>query len=93
MEHRIKNEHVCEMSFNIPTIKTKLPFINSFISGKLPKEKVLTFPHASSQHGATILVKWEDHYSQTSSVSSKISEFSYLKLMTMVPYRPGYFMH
>ena len=35
--------------------ETKLLFVNSLTSGKLSEEKVLTFPHSSSQHGATIL--------------------------------------
>ena len=45
--------------------ETKLPFVNSLTLGKLSEEKALTLPHAFSQHGATILEKWEDHYPQS----------------------------
>ena len=85
IEHWIRNEHVHEFFLTYRRFETKLPFVNSLTSGKLSEEKVLTFPHASSQRGASILKKWEDHYSQTSSASSEISNLSYLKSMTMVP--------
>ena len=85
IEHRIKNEQVRDSFLTYRRFETKLPFVNSLTLGKLSEEKELTFPHASSQRGATILEKWEDRYSQTSSASSEISKLSYLKLMTMVP--------
>ena len=49
IEHLIKNEHVCEMFLNIPTIRNQISFRQLTYIGKLSEEKVLTFPHVSSQ--------------------------------------------
>ena len=84
IDHRINNEHVREFFLTYRRFKTNFPFVSSITSEKISEEKVPTFPRASSQHGGTTLAKWADQYSQTSSVSSKIFNSSYLKLMTMV---------
>ena len=72
IDHQINNEQVCEMFLAYRRFETKLPFVNSLTSEKLPEDKVPTFQRASLQHGATTLVKWADQYSQTSTVSSEI---------------------
>ena len=54
IEHQIKNEHVCEMFFNIPTIRNQIDFCQLTYIGIIVRRESIHIP-------TRLLIAWCDH--------------------------------